>query len=527
MSKSEPSDSELEEQLQQARVQFEENWVEVHVLTDALRVPSRGEIESWRALHAQGLRGAGIQIVIIDHFAGNDSHGAAIEALIRAIAPDAVLRRIPLPEEDDGTSTIVHVARALEQAGEMTPDVVNVSFAHPVEWSKMYGHRDSCEAARSATACTQEDPLRMVVASTGNAGLGVLGCPSLARQVRRVGSVTDASVAEDSIPALLEKGAIGTSFSAARMSGFTAVLASMYPGLCGRMLFDAIGVVAGFTHWPTLGMAVELAPVVRFFRGWISEDALTGDDWRSLAAQGISNRHALSAGGQARDLAARLAAHRARAWSLVGGVEARRNGQSDISEGRLESAISWLTQSIRLLERSGQKIEAAKSRVSLAGTMMDIPRQWTVVGAGEAARYVDPTFTEIDRLLQSALKEARSSSEPDRPLEAVALNSLCALYQQHDNESELRRAEEFGRQALDLLGQNRRNEESVRAMLNLANALYRLALHTRSQRTAAWSEQLKRAEQLALQCVSDKYEDTLKFALKARDLVAKIHELMS
>ena len=520
------SDGELEHHLQRYRDWIDETWVEIHLSANSLRIPQDWELESWHSLHGQGLRGFGVEVAVIDHFAGADSHGVAVEALIRAIAPDAAVHRIALPGDDEGTTDIADVARAIQQAGEANPDIINLSFSHRVEWAHIHEHRDNCEAALGATTCLRRDPLCVMIAATGNAGLGVLGCPSLGRLVRRIGATVDASLSPEAVPMLLASGKVGTSFSAARVSGFAAVLASMYPGLSSRLLFDAIGVVSGYTDWPTLGGAVRLAPLVSFFRSSVSDDVVTDEQWKALARREVATRHALKRREPVPEVAAKLAAHQERAWVLVAGIEARRNGRADVSEEQHSSAIGWFKESVRLLERSGQEAEAAKSRVSLAGSMMHLPRQWTVMMGRGGATYLDPPFSQIDGLLQGALKTASNSKPPDPGLEAIALNSLCALYQQHNDEKELQQAREFGQKALELLGTNPKEEESVRAMLNLANALYMHALHGSKKTDAAWLQQLKRAEELALNCVNDKYEEMLKFSAKGKDLLAKIRALM-
>jgi hypothetical protein len=324
------------------------------------------------------------------------------------------------------------------------------------------------------------------------------------------------------------------------VSAYVAVLASMYPGLSGRLLFDTLGVVAGFSHWPTLGMPVGLPNLVQFFRGSVSDDVVTADQWRGLAAEGITSRHALHARLRAANvppgLAARLASHRERAWLLLGGIESRRNGQADKIAGDPHAAIAWYRDSIRLLERCGEKQEAAKSQVFLAGTMIGVPRQWTVLHGPGGASYLDPGFAQIDRLLREALQAVAGKSRPE--IEGMAFSSLCALYQEHNDEKELREAVTFGERAVDLVGKDPRNEESCRAMLNLASALYALARITRpetpgwksllgldGERRTAWLAQLARAERLASSCASDKYEDTIQFSEKAKDLLAKVRVL--
>jgi hypothetical protein len=518
------SDAELERALQKYRDWFDDDWVDNHVHADSTRRPEAWEIDSWRGLHEEGLRGAGIRVAVVDHFGGERPHGVAIEDLIRAIAPEAELLRVELPAASDGASEIGAVAAAIDRAGDLAPDVINLSFSHPVAFDDVHAHRDVCPAAVAATEAARRDPLCTVVAASGNAGLGVFGCPCLGRRVRRVGAVSAAGVPDSVIGALLAAGEVGTSFSAARISGFVALLASMYPGLSSRELFDAIGVVVGFTHWPSLNGGAEAAPLVRFYRSWISSDAMVAADWTEFASSGIGHRHELAGRWNARTLpapaSARLDGHRNRAWTLTGGIEARRNGKREAMDDRHESAQSWYRASIRLLERHGaEEVEIAKSRLALAGSLMDAPRQWTVVHSRAGAAQLDPQFAQVDELLQSTLATARKSGA--RSLESQSLNSLCALYQQHDYPEQLRQAERYGRQGLDLLGVDPKNEESVRAMLNLASAHYRLARLLPGEKVA----RLETAEQLVLNCVSDKYEDSLRYSGRARDLLARIRTL--
>lgn len=428
---------------------FDTGSIDVHALASSSRRPLPEELREWPALHARGFRGAGVRVAVVDRF--DLSHGASVEELIRAIAPAAEILRVPL-----GDGSVPDLARAIADAGTADPDILNLSLAHSIPWERIVEHRETCELARAAAAFLKADPLRLLIASTGNAGLGVLGCPSLARGVRRIGASSGRQPAEE-IQRQLDAGEVGTSFATARISGYLAVLASMYPQLSGRLLFDALGVVNGHAHGLDQSLHVELPALVRFFLGWVSEEAATD----------VESRRAILR----RPLSAAHAAIEERAWTLVAAVEARRIGRWEDATQDPKRASHFHRTSVRYFEAVGREEEAARSKLYWAGSLMAIPRQWTVMVGPDGPVYLDPPFSQIEGLLRELVKIPA--------VEAQAWNGLCALYQDHKDAKEYGQALEFGERALALLGSG--TEEAARALVNVGAARLGLARHAKGK----------------------------------------------
>lgn len=76
-------------------------------------LPLIGVDAAWKA----GWRGAGVKVLIIDDFSGKPSHGLWVSSIVHAIAPEAALWQIPLPDLDDREVTV-----ALEGAYREQPE---------------------------------------------------------------------------------------------------------------------------------------------------------------------------------------------------------------------------------------------------------------------------------------------------------------------------------------------------------------------------------------------------------------------
>lgn len=107
----------------------------VHAQDLANTIPLIGADIAWRA----GFRGAGVSVLIIDDFAGQPSHGFWVSGIVHAIAPEAQIWQIALPDLDDR-----EIAIALEGAYRNQPQKGYTLLNYSVGSKKPYA--PSCTA---------------------------------------------------------------------------------------------------------------------------------------------------------------------------------------------------------------------------------------------------------------------------------------------------------------------------------------------------------------------------------------------
>jgi Subtilase family len=166
-------------------------------------------------------------------------HGTMVAGLVRLVAPTATI--MPLRAfRPDGTSTTFEILRAIYYAADNGADVINMSFSFPEANSELQRALDYA-TSRGVVA----------VASAGNTGNRVIVYPAAFPNVMGVASTTNQDTRSSfsnygadlvtlaapgealitTYPGGNYAGVWGTSFSAALVSGATALLKQVNPGL--------------------------------------------------------------------------------------------------------------------------------------------------------------------------------------------------------------------------------------------------------------------------------------------------------